>query len=867
MLLLITLVLAGTISIFAQFEEYTPPHSKPGPATDRIFYSAFHTDIAASALKAGDIDLYIFSLKTEAARALRGDDSVRIYGAPATSISLILNPAPAPEGQLNPFSLKEVRQALQFLVDREFAAQEIYKGLAEPMLTYVSPFDYDHLSITALLKERNIVYDPELAKQMVQRAMTEAGATLEGGIWHFNGRPIQLKFIIRVEDERREVGDLIRSDLGKLGFSVLPAYLSFGPAILKVYSTDPALFDWHLYTEGWGRGAAERYDYGTANQMAAPWIGNMPGWQEVGFYQYENAGADELGKKLFRGDFADAKEREQIYRDLVALSLDESVRIWIGTVINSFPATTELQGVTEDLVSGPKSLWTMRDAYIPGKDTLKVGSLWVWTSRTTWNPVGGFGDIYSVDIWNQVHDPPMARDPFSGIPRPFRVDYTVDTAGPQGKLNVPDDAFRWDAAASRFQPVGAGVTATSKVTYDYSRYFQSKWHHGQPITMADVIYSIFQSFDMAFNEDKSKIEVALAVTSKPYLDTIRAFRILDDNRLEIYADYWHFVSDYIAEYSSPSGVGMPWEMLAAMDRLVFQERRAAYSQTAAQRFTVPWISLVLSKDSSLMRRALLALQDEGAILENVFQVGGSSLITADDAQERYAAALDWIKSKDHSVVSNGPYVLEEFNPAAQFAELLAFRDPTYPFKPGDFYQGSTPLIDFSSVDAGSIAIGSDYEVRVGLDGPGVLGLNYILFDPVTAQILARGEAEALEAGRFRIGLSKAQTSNMIVGLYQMFLTAYSDSLASPSQRQLDIEALVGVPNEAAPTPTVRAGETPTTTEPPAGEATSTPIPQPTSTPESSGGGCGAQPGSRSGDLALVLIPVALLGLYLRPWKR
>ena len=209
-LLLITLLLAGTVSIFAQSEEYIPPHSKPGPATDRIFYSAFHTDIAASVLKAGEIDIYIFSLKTESARALRGDESVRIYSAPATSISLILNPAPAPEGQLNPFSLKEVRQALQFIVDRDFAAQEIYKGLAEPMLTYVSPFDYDHLSITALLKERNIVYDPELAKQMVQRAMTEAGATLEGDFWHFNGKRIRLKFIIRVEDERREVGDLIR---------------------------------------------------------------------------------------------------------------------------------------------------------------------------------------------------------------------------------------------------------------------------------------------------------------------------------------------------------------------------------------------------------------------------------------------------------------------------------------------------------------------------------------------------------------------------------------------------------------------------------------------------------------------------------
>ncbi|MCH8038260.1 MAG: hypothetical protein IIC53_14230 [Proteobacteria bacterium] len=53
----------------------------------------------------------------------------------------------------------------------------------------------------------DITYDPEFARQLVTKAMTEAGAELQNGQWHFNGRPIQLRFLIRVEDERREVGD------------------------------------------------------------------------------------------------------------------------------------------------------------------------------------------------------------------------------------------------------------------------------------------------------------------------------------------------------------------------------------------------------------------------------------------------------------------------------------------------------------------------------------------------------------------------------------------------------------------------------------------------------------------------------------
>ena len=36
---------------------------------------------------------------------------------------------------------------------------------------------------------------------------------------------------------------------------------------------DPQAFEWNLYTEGWSRGSAERYDSTTVNSMTAPWLG------------------------------------------------------------------------------------------------------------------------------------------------------------------------------------------------------------------------------------------------------------------------------------------------------------------------------------------------------------------------------------------------------------------------------------------------------------------------------------------------------------------------------------------------------------------------------------------------------------------
>ncbi|MBI4202491.1 MAG: hypothetical protein HY532_05200 [Chloroflexi bacterium] len=803
------LLIAPILTTSAQ--EYTPPHQQPGPATETLRFQAFHVDIAGESLRAGQMDMYYFSLKTEAALKLRGTAGVTMYQAPATSISLLLNPAPAPAGELNPFSIKEVRYALQYAINRPFISQEIYKGLAQPMVAHVGPFDYDYLTVYEQLAESGITFDPDFARQMVNDAMTKAGATLQEGRWHFNGVPIQLRFIIRTEDERRDVGDLIRAQLESFGFSVAPSYQSFAPAVLTVYSTDPQLFQWHLYTEGWGRGAAERYDFGTINGMAAPWLGNMPGWQETGFWQYEQAQLDELGKRLFQGGFSNQAERDQIYREMTDLALDESVRIWLATIVNSLPASSQVQGITQDISVGPKSIWTLRDAYIPGKDTLTIGNLFVWTERTTWNPIGGFGDVYSVDVWRNLNDPPLWRDPFTGVPVPFRAAYDVTTAGPNGKLDVPADTLRWDAQAGKFVAVGSGVTATSKVVYDYSKYFSSNWHNGQPITMADVVYSIYQGFDMAYNQDKSRIETAIAVTSRPFLETIRGFRILDDTRIEIYVDYWHFVHDYIAEYASPAGLSMPWEVLAAMDKLVFEDRRAAYSDTAAQRYSVPWISLVMSNDSILVRRALTDMQDAGAFPSSVFQVGDRTLVDLTQAKARYEATIQWIRQRGMAVISNGPYMLTRYEPPAQFAELKAFRDPTYPFKPGDWYKGSSASIAFVDVATGQVQPGSPASVNVRLQGPGSINLQYLLVDQVAGKIVASGDARLVAQGQYTVELSAQDTARLAASPHQLFLVASSDAVSSLAERRVDLQPGDGsqitatVTPQASPTPVRRGG--------------------------------------------------------------
>ncbi len=832
-----------------------PGQSQKGPAVDKVYFKAFHVDRAPLDLEQGNMDLYLFGLKTAAATELRDSDDLQIFEAPATTLSIILNPAEAPEGQLNPFSIREVRWAVQHLINRDFVAGEIYRGMADPMVTHVSPSDFDQLTVFDLIRELNIRYDPEFARGLIQSAMTGAGAEMRDGVWHYNDRPIRLKFIIRIEDERREIGDLLRAELREAGFQVDPVYQNFAPAILTVYSSNPQVFDWHLYTEGWGRSAPVRYDYSSINQFTAPWTGGMPGWREAGFWQYENEELDAIGQRIFTGEFSNLEERNQLYERATRIAVEESVRLWVATVQNSFAANSGLTGVTQDLVAGPKAPWTLREAEVPGQSELTVGHLWVWTERTTWNPVGGFGDVYSTDIWRNIADPAIWNHPFSGVPQPVRASFDIETAGPSGKLSVPSDAVILDPGSDAWVRVPGGTQATSKVTFDYSKYFSADWHHGIDITMADVLYSIYQSFDMTYDTEKSKIERAIAVTAKPFLDTFKAIRVVDDNRLEVYVDFWHFEENYIASYASPSAVSMPWEVLAAMDDLVFAQRRAAYSDTAAARFDVPWISLVQDRDSRLVRTTLLKFQREDTLPESVFTVNGRSYASASEAQARYQAVIDWFKEHNLMVISNGPFMLTRYDPPAQFAELTANRHPDYPFSRGDFSFGEAELVRLSDTPSAPLQIGAANTLTVQVDGPGALGLQYTLFDPAENRVVAMGQAQPGAGGAFTIALDQSIGDNLQPGLYQLFLGGYSDAVSSMTQRRIDLEASLDAP--APTTPTTPSTDT---AQP---EATSAPAEQPetrTPTQQDTGGGCGRAEGT---DSVYALAALALVGLVFR----
>jgi peptide/nickel transport system substrate-binding protein len=767
------------------YGQYVAPHTKPGAAADSITFKRIPLDLAAAAVENKEIDAYIFGLRPAAAKAIAGRPGIKLISAPTGLYSIVLNPAPAPGGELNPLTDREIRFALNYLINRDFIVKELFAGFGAPMVTYLTQWDYDYISNIDLILKYDFRYDPAYASQIIEQRMRALGADKVGGRWFYQGKPVTIKFIIRVEDERRQIGDAIASDLEKAGFTVERMYMEFGPAIETVYNTDPAEFRWQIYTEGWGRTGLVKYD-SDPGAFTAPWAGNMPGWAVEGWWQYKNDELDDLTQKLFRGEFASKQERDSMMKRTLELALTDAVRLWVSTRLDSYIVREEFTGISQDLGAGMRSLLVWRNAYMPGKGDLTVGHLWVWTTRTTWNPVqvalvGGFVDVYSVDQGYLTADPSTWPHPYTGMPMPFRGSWEVRTAGPTGSINVPSDAYIWDAAADRWVSAG-GRTAKSVVTFDYSKFLQSKWHHGVQISLADFLYHVATRFEIAFDEEKSALEPAISSSLQASLEPVKGIRVLPDNRVEIYVDYWFFESAYIASFAElwPT-LMVPWEVIAATDRLNYVEKKYAYGGASAAARGVRWINLVLSDHANDVVSSLETMRDAGFFPASYFTLGNRVFETADNVRERYSAAISWGQNRGHMWISNGPFYLDSFDSAAQTSVLKAFREPTYPYRPGDnFFPPITP-VQVLRIGKGTVVPGATAQILIDAEGEGLLKSRYLIRDVATGDILTVGDSESVTPKRMLIRLDPAFTGKLTPGaLYELVVATYSEDAATIS---------------------------------------------------------------------------------------
>ncbi len=833
-----------------------------GPATDKIVWTRFTLDEIVEAFKAGKVDVYLFGLGPDQAQELAQTPGIKLYTAPAGLNDFGLNPAPVqivevnqvfnskdeaaaffgvdpvviryvepnedegkttvefcavqqnlPAGTtvtfvsdkftLNPFCFRDIRFAMNYLLDREAIVKEVFKGFAIPKYTFYGPDDPVYTELVDVIAKYRFTYQPQMVQNVVTDVLTRAGATKEGGVWTYMGKPVTIIGIVRVEDQRFELGHIFARELKNLGFNVQVQELTFFEAIFKVYFTNPIDFEWSFYTEGWGKGAIDKWDPWNLAQFGATWLGWAPGWGEADYWNYKPEVVDEEGKTVDDYSMATAlmqgiSSKEQwieMLRKGTELGTLEAIRIWVVATLDSFPAREEVKGVTVDMGAGLRSPYNCRGINIPGEDTVRVGHLWVWTTRSVWNIVGGFDDVYSVDPARCTYDFFTWSHPFNGKPIPFRVDYTVETAGPDGTLEVPDDAIWWDAAADQWKTIDqfdGRDMATSKVVVDLSKLVGSKWHHGQEITMADVIGFWAMMLDIVYDEEKSALESSVAEPLRPQYDQYVAIRpLLDQNKIEVYLNYWHFDPNYIGQQAVISTVVLPLELSLFHDYVAFVTKERALSDTRSKDEGIPQLSLVLPDDAQLVKTHF---QGDFANAYNTYKSyftlpDGTVLMTQDEWNARLQAVVQWVDQYGNAWISDGPFMLTFFDKDAQKLELTAFRDPTYPFGPTDWVFGEPRPTEITQVYAPLVAPGKDTTIIVQVTGVPPLHVKYLLRDPLTGQLLATGEAEQAGAG-FQIVLPASLTATLEpYSVYELTVIAYSEEIALPAEKIVPLQTI------------------------------------------------------------------------------
>ena len=752
-----------------------------GPYIDEArFIVRDNENLALEEVRSGALDTYFFQIPVEAANDVRNDPGLKIYDKTAGSLGLFVNPAPAAEpNTLNPFQFREVRYALNYLIDRDFVVNEILKGYGSPLIGPFGIYSPEYLNVIDIVESFGFRYNPTLAASMISEAMTSAGAANQDGKWIFNGSPVVIKMLIRQDDvTKRSMGELIAAELEKTGFTVQRDYGDLNKANTVVYGSDPKSLQWQIYTEEFGgTGAFVRYDPITPGQMYAAWYSRMPGSQNPAYWNYQNATLDDITQKIAFFNFTSEDERNRLVADAIEMGIQESVRIFVAQKTDPYVASAKLEGLVNDFGAGITSKYSLLNARsADGNALIDIGVKQI--HQGSWNTIAGLQDLYGRSIYFMVADTGSFRNPYTGDVIPFRSQWTdISTGGPVAKVDVPADAIRWNQTLQQWVKVGDGANATSKVTF---KPLYSKWHNGIPMDVSDMMYADYFSSEWGTDlgpEDRT-VDPEYTATASEALKLSKGTRYISPDIIESYNDIWHYDEKEIAG-SSVLFPTEPWEITAASERLVMNGK-LAYSRSEAQAMGVGWYDPIVKEHADLIKEELQKMKSEQFVPAAL-----KGVVTVQDAIRRYDASINWINNHGHAIISNGAFYLDSFNPAGGTITIKAFRDSSYPFETGHWSLYETPrLASITSVDVPRVvSMGQPTSLMVNVDVAGQpssnASVNYFVSNK-DGIVVIRGEGQQNDTGQFRIDLTADMTSRLSAGPNQVKIFATSNEALRPA---------------------------------------------------------------------------------------
>ena len=635
------------------------------------FIQYLDENTALEEVRNGNLDIYYYKISSDRLESLEARKGLQVFESTGGSYSLLINPAKA--DRFNPFSEREARFALNYLVDRKLIVNELMGGFGAPMISYYGPSDPEYITIIEELEKFNFTYNPSLGEELISKTLSAKGAIMEDGKWLINEKPIEVTIFIRNDDPvRKSIGEILASELQKIGFEIKKEFGDLNKAFVVVYGSNPADLKWNIYTEGWNRSAFVKYDSVGLGQMYSPWFSNMPGFNDSTYWNYKNDYIDSITQRIYTGDFNSAEQRNNLIKEAVKEGINESVRIFVASKIDQYVANEKISGIVNDLGAGVPSRFTPINTKNDINE-LVIGVKQIY--QGAWNPVMGLSDTYSRHIWGIISDPATFKHPYSGETFPIRANWNVETAGPLDNIDLPNDAKIWDAINGKWKQVEPGTISTSKVTFDFEF---GNWHNGQMMDMNDILYELYFIIEWGtqVDENDKTFDAEFTPRATQMVQTIKGIKLIDEDSIEVYVDYWHFDDGEIAEWASLWST-IPWEISAAMEQAVI-DGKLSYSRSGSTSKNVNWASLIIPNDAKLIQDYLEKFK-EAEYIPNPLVEFEKNLEYFDS---RYNASTKWIEDNNHAVISNGPFLLKAYSPESRTITVNSFNDETYPFTLG-----------------------------------------------------------------------------------------------------------------------------------------------------------------------------------------
>ncbi len=454
---------------------------------DKIVYSVVDAGSAVTQLQAGAIDIYSSGLSSDVLPEIE-EAGFAYAESGGLYYELTFNVhGPVFEestGKVNPFFDPKAREAMNWLVDRDYINREVYNGgaLAKFWSIITNMPDYTRFAPTVRALEAKYAYDMDKADAAIEEVMLGiAGVTRdEDGKYMFDGEQVELIMLIRNDSDgtRVPIGDYVANQLEAIGFATDRQYKTSSEASPIWIFGDPADGLFHIYTGAWGASAIDRNEGDNFQFFDTPAsaYGFSALWQAFDDAMAEPERYQALADDLANNAFNSIEERDVAMAEMLELAMTESIHVWLIDGRNFVPY---VDGVSTgfDLMAGVDNSqiypYTLRFEGLEG-GTMKIGQSDIFVDP--WNPLAGSNWTYDHTLQNATQESPWMIDPYTGLYLPFWFESAAVTAEeglPIGithdyltldfveEIVVPDDAIMdWDAVAGDF------ITAAEKLVLD-----------------------------------------------------------------------------------------------------------------------------------------------------------------------------------------------------------------------------------------------------------------------------------------------------------------------------------------------------------------------------------------------------------------